>query len=536
MEPRATGTRATLLAKLRHPRAIWFVPVFAVLALVAWMFASPIGSAPDDDFHLISVWCANAANPGCAPGTDANTRLVPKALAHAPCYASNQDLSAACQNSLTFTAKPQVESNRGNFDGGYPPVYYGVMSIFAGSHIIVSALLMRLFTIVLFLGITIALYVLLPVARRQTLVLSWAITTIPLGIFLLASNNPSSWAIIGLGSCWQALLGYFESTGKRRIALGAIFALSVLMAAGARGDAAFYCVIAIVAVLWLTFTRTRSYLLLSILPIVLALVAVLFFVTSSQSVSGLVGLGSSGASESGIGAAGGSSVARQSLSGVGLLAYNLLNTQSLWAGVFGGWELGWLDTPMPALVSMGALAVFVAIAFVGLSRMGWRKLTVTLGITVALWVIPVYVLQKGGNTVGQNVQPRYLLPLIVVLGGMLLLARRGERLRFTRLQLILVVATLSIVNFVALHVNIQRYVSGNGHTGIDLDANEAWWWNMPFPPDLIWIVGSLAYAAMLALIVREIARRPALSAGSPETAPNIDLSFANDQTASGTKR
>jgi hypothetical protein len=525
MSDTSPGRARALLARLRHPRAIWFVPVFALLALGAWMLASPVGSAPDDDFHLISTWCANAANPGCAPGTDSTTRRVPKALAGVACYASNQNLSADCQNSLTFTAKPQVETQRGNFDGGYPPVYYAVMSVFAGSHIIASALLMRLFTIVLFLGITIALYILLPVSRRPTLVLGWAITTIPLGVFLIASNNPSSWAIIGLGSGWLALLGYYETTGRRRIALGSIFAASVIMAAGARADAAFYSILAIGVVFWLTFVRRRSYLLLSILPVVMIVVALLFFLTSSQSGSGLVGLGSSGPApgESGLE---GSSAARQSLSGVGLLAYNLLNAQSLWAGVFGEWGLGWLDTPLPALVTFGATAVFVAVAFVGLSRVTWRKLVVALGITIVLWILPVYVLQRGGNSVGQNVQPRYLLPLIVLLGGVMLLTRLNQRLPFTRVQLILVVATLSVANFVALHVNIQRYVSGNNHTGLDLDAHELWWWNAPFSPDVVWIVGSLAYAAMLVLIVREISRQvPAID---PVGSPNIDLTVAND--------
>jgi Predicted membrane protein (DUF2142) len=517
----------TLLERIRRPRAVWFVPVLALLALVAWMFASPVGSSPDDDFHLVSVWCANSANPGCAPGSSSTQRTVPRALVDAPCYAGNQNKSAACQNSLNFSAKPEVETSRGNFDGGYPPVYYAVMSAFAGSQIVVSALLMRLFTIVLFLGITIALYVLLPPARRQTLVLSWAITTIPLGFFLLASNNPSSWAIIGLGSAWQALLGYFESTGRRRVALGGLFVLAVLLAAGARSDAAFYCVVAIGVVVWLTFTRTRGYLVLLILPAVMVVVAVLFFLTSSQSNAGLVGLGNGTAAASGVGGAA-PSEARASLSGVGLLAYNLLNVQSLWAGAFGQWALGWLDTPLPALVTFGGTAVFVAVAFIGLSRMTWRKLIVMIGITIVLWALPVFILQKGGNLIGVNVQPRYLLPLIVLLGGVALLTRRNQRLDFSRLQLVVVVATLSLVNFVSLHVNIQRYVSGNNHAGLDLDAHEAWWWQMPFPPDLVWIVGSLAYAAMLAIIVREVSRRGALGMGGAGSAQNIDLSVANE--------
>jgi hypothetical protein len=504
------------MAWMRRPRAVWFVPALALLALLAWVFASPVGSSPDDDFHLTSIWCANSSNASCQPGTDASSRIVPKALVEAPCFAHDRYTSAACQlKDFTFESKPAVETSRGNFDGEYPPVYYAVMSIFAGSNIVLSVILMRVFTVLLFLGITIALYVLLPTFRRPTLVWSWAITTIPLGVFLLASNNPSSWAIIGLGSAWQALLGYYETTGKRRIALGALFAASVVMAAGARSDAALYSVVAIGVVIWLTFLRRRSYLLLSILPVVMALVAVFFVLTSTQTGSGLHGFTPTTSGGAASGAAtndsGTTTVSpSQGGTGFGLLAYNLLNAQSLWAGVFGHWGLGWIDTPLPAVVAFGATAVFVVVAFTGLARMSWRKLIVTIGLVVVLWALPVYVLQRGGEAVGTDVQPRYILPLIVLFGGVILLTRAGQRLSFTRVQLILVVATLSFANLVSLHVDIQRYVAGNNHSAIDLDAHDGWWWSMPISPNVVWIVGSLAYAGMLVLIVREVSRRQAL--------------------------
>ena len=506
--PAATTPRRTLLQRLRNPRAVWFVPVLAVIALLAWVFASPIGSAPDDDFHMVSIWCANPSNGACLPGSDSEKRIVPGAILDAPCFAFDQNKSAACQKSNTFIAKPTVESERGNFDNEYPPVFYAVMSIFAGPDIVLSDLIMRIFTVLLFLGLTIALYVLLPVGRRSTLVLSWAITTIPLGIFLLASDNPSSWAIIGVGSAWQALLGYFETEGKRRIALGAIFAVSVIMAAGSRSDAAFYSVIAIGAVIWLTFTPRRRYFLLAILPVVMAVVAVVFFATSGQTSAGIHGLGvTSGSSSAPSGAE--STDPAQNLSGVALLAYNLLNVQSLWAGVFGQWGLGWLDTPLPAVVTFGATAVFAVVAFTGLSRLTWRKLVVALGLTLLLWLVPVYVLGASDNAVGTNVQPRYILPLIVLLGGVILLTQRGQRLPLGRVQTILIIATLSVVNFVALHIDMQRYISGNNHASLDLDAHESWWWSMPISPDMVWLAGSLAYAIMLIIIVREVTRRRA---------------------------
>lgn len=481
-------------------KLIYLAPALAMIALLAWAFASPMGSSPDDDFHLASVWCANAARTNlCEPGSTPQTRIVPAAVHDAPCFAYDANKSAGCQlKDFTFSPKPTVETKRVNATGEYPPVYYAVMNIFAGSNILVSVLLMRIFTALLFVGITTALFVLLPAVRRQTLILMWMITTVPLGLFLLASNNPSSWAVVGIGSAWIALLGYFESIGRRKIALGVIFAVTVIMAAGARGDAALYAVVAIGAVGLLKLTWTRRFWLEAILPVALAIVAFGFFLVSRQSSSGINGFGGASAAPT----IGGASGAPEALHGFGLLAYDFLNANSLWAGVFGGWPLGWLDTPMPAFVSLGAVAVFVAVAFVGFSQLGLRKATTLVVIGLVLWLLPVYVLVQGGDTVGNAVQPRYLLPLIVLLGGVLLVSTRGRQFYFTHGQIYLVGGVLAAVNVVALELVIRRFVTGNGHLGLNLDTGDQWWWgSFPLSPNAVWIIGSLAYAGLMAVLV-----------------------------------
>ena len=39
-------------------KVIQLVPLLAILALACWALASPVGSSPDDNFHLASIWCA----------------------------------------------------------------------------------------------------------------------------------------------------------------------------------------------------------------------------------------------------------------------------------------------------------------------------------------------------------------------------------------------------------------------------------------------------------------------------------------------
>ncbi len=492
---------------LRRVRLIHAVPLLAVIALGAWALASPIGASPDDDFHLDSIWCANALNTSsCLPGSQPDTRIVPEALVEAPqCYAGYPEISAGCQaENFDLDPTPTAETDRGNFNNNYPPVYYAVMSTLVGPGIQASVLLMRLLNVLLFVGITTVLFALLPRGRRDALVWGWLIVTVPLGMFLLASNNPSAWALIGVGSSWLALLGFFEATGRRRIALGVLFGLTVLMASGARGDAALYTIIGSAVAVGLSFHRDRRFLLSTLLPIAAAIVSVLFFLSSQQSSVASVGLGGSSA------ISGGTADGAAPHDTFTLIAFNLLMVPSLWAGAFGEWGLGWLDTAVPAVVRVGAAAVFAAVVFAGIRFIDRRKAIAVVGIGLILWILPTYVLVRGGNVVGANVQPRYLLPLMVVLAVLALLPVREQALRLSWLQVGTVGGALLIAEAFSLHVNLRRYLTGNDVQGWNLDAGAEWWWDLPVSPMGVWIIGVLAYGGLLFVLGREAVRRDVL--------------------------
>lgn len=490
--------RTSVVALLRNRfTALWLAPVLALVALGSWAFASPLASSPDDDFHLASIWCAGTLpSSQCEPGVSVY-HAVPVALIRAPCFAHVEETSAACQ--APFLADPTLtaQTNRANFNHNYPPVYYAVMSLFVSQDFVTSALVMRFVTIVLFVALTTALFLLLPRRLRGPLLWGWMVTTVPLGLFLLASNNPSSWALIGVGSAWLALLGYLETTGRRRIALAALFLLSSLLAAGSRADAAIYLVLTFGVVVILTFRRERAYLLSLILPAVVAVGAFLLFVGTQQAAVSNTGLSDPTAPSAGA-----------ALSPFALLAYNLLNVPQLWAGIFaeGDWGLGWLDTTMPAVVSIGALLVFAGVVFSGLRAISWRKVIGILALVATLWLLPTYVLVRGNNAVGENVQPRYLLPLIIVLAALMVLEAGGRGpLRFNKFQVAIIVAALAVANSIALHTNIRRYVTGTDQPGVNLDAHPEWWWSIPISPMGVWVLGTVSFAALIALLARSIA-------------------------------
>lgn len=487
-------------------RLLYFAPVLALIALTAWAVGTPMGSSPDDNFHLVSTWCSSASpSANCTTGSGPNNRKVPEALLTSICYQASPGVSAACQLKTNFDPHKTVISDRGNFVGGYPPLFYDIMGLFVGPNILESVIVMRLVSVALFVGLTSALFVLLPRSRRPALIWGWIITTVPLGLFIIASNNPSSWAVIGVGSSWLALLGWFETVGYRKVALGALFALSILIAAGSRGDGAIFASLGMVVVLLLAFERSKRFALSCILPLVMMGICVYYFVSAQQVISGLNGFG--GPNSPG--------VPGETHSFSELLIHNLLNIPVLWAGVFGSFGLGWLDVAMPQVVLYGAVGSFVTVAAVGFSRLTKRKAAALAIVALALIVVPVVVLTRGSDVVGEQVQPRYILPLVVMFGGLLVLQTGRRRVEFTRGQIILITVTLAVVQAVALQITMRRYITGTGFGGLDLNSGMKWWWDTPISPMVVLVVGSVCYAGLIWILAREVSRvPPAVSASA----------------------
>ncbi len=474
-------------------KALVIVPVLAFLTLSAWVFASPIGASPDDDYHLASVWCANDARTDlCAPDpvNGEGWRLVLPGITTAPCFVADDTASAACQD-WSGPAAPVVAADHGNWIGAYPPVYYAFMNLFATTDVQTSAIVIRFVSVVIYLALMTALAVLLPSTLRVPLVAGAVITFVPLTGYLIASNNPGAWGIIGVGASWIAALGWFRSSGRRAWALGAVTVVAVLIAAGSRTDAAVYAILGLGIAAFLSFERSRAYVLKLILPVALVLVAAAFFRTSGYAAVAEGGL--NGGIED-----------PESRSIGAVLAYNLVSIPQLWTGVFGSWGLGWRMEVWPGfyLVEFAALVVFIGLASLGLRVMPWRKATMIIALVATLYVLPLYILTRGVSVVGENVQPRYLVPLVVVLGALILLGKADDPpFRPGPWHVIPAIVLLSAANAVALYTNIRRYITGFDVQQLNLDAGLEWWWaGVPFGPTALWIIGSLAFAATVTLL------------------------------------
>ncbi len=490
--------------RIRAPRRILLsvaIVVAAFIALAAWAFSSPPGSSPDDDYHMASIWCAAGDEPGlCATTSTPNERVLSsELLSAASCFAFDPDRAASCPRDETHTAV----TTRGNWNGeAYPPLYYATMHVFAGKDLSVSIAAIRLANVALYLGVITALFFLLPRRGRPALLWGALLTSVPLAIFLIPSINPSSWAVISATGLWAAAWGFFEQRGVRKVLLGVLTVLLLVLGAGSRSDSAAYGVLALIAASVLAFRKDRRYLWSLALPVGLIAVAGAFFLTSGQSA-----------------VVGAETVTKNaSYTFTELLFINLKALPQLLSGVLGTWGLGWLDTYMPGIVWVTMMLVFAGVVFWGLRLGHARKWIALAGVGVGTLVVPLYILLHDGVVVGNGVQPRYVLPLIIMFAGIAVYGFSRGGLGLNRLQLCIVGGGLVVAQSIALHVNIRRYVTGLDVTGINLDRNIEWWWNSPISPMGIWALGTVAFAVVIVGLLAVVWPRREETEPTPSTA------------------
>ncbi|CAB4596596.1 MAG: DUF2142 domain-containing protein [Actinobacteria bacterium] len=452
--------------------------IAAFVSLGAWALSSPIGSSPDDDYHNASIWCGQGFREGlCEEGGEEGAVVVATTLiANSACFAFHPELSGACPQS----SEP-IETFRSNADGGYPPIFYWTMSWLASDNLDASIIAMRLVNAALAIALLAATLAVLPREQRQAPLFAVVATAMPLGIFVLASVNPSSWTYVSLVTFFASFVAFLrEESSTQRWKLVSLSAVSMLMGAGTRADAGVYIVLAIALAWILVFARKRVTWQNVGASAIFAGLSYLFYRGAGQ--AGYWGAGSEGSG----------------VSSLGEFAANLVNLPMLWVGVFGTSGLGWLDTEMPSSVWVVGLGLFTAILFMSVSKLTRSHGVALLGAFGAVVAVPMYMLTINDTAVGASVQPRYIMPLMALVVAVALyrfIPQSGVQL--SRVQLGLIGVGLAVANLVALHTNTLRYVSGNEVRSVNLDENIDWWWaSVPVSPSGVWLIGSVAFAVM----------------------------------------
>ena len=136
--------------------------------------------------------------------------------------------------------------------------------------------------------------------------------------------------------------------------------------------------------------------------------------------------------------------------------------------------------------------------------MSWRKALASIMVFGAMAGIPILVATPTAFPNLGAYHARYTLPLLGVL-LLIWVSSAFKKSSLTKGQFTLFVVFLSVVNAVAMHTTIARYVRGLlwiPHIGlialVNLNGDIQWWWaDMSLSPMTLWGLASLGYTLAL---------------------------------------
>lgn len=358
-----------------------------------------------------------------------------------------------------------------------------MMSWFATSNVTASVQTMRLLNVVIF--ITLAVIAFFTSARhfRRPMLIAIGATIVPLGMFIVASTNPSSWALYSPLFVYILTRSLLERSSRQRSWLTtALIVTTGALAAAARADAAIFVLAAFGLALWGPLTRWVRRAEIWVAGVSMLLISGVSALSGPQSGSALAGL-----SDSANGA------------GVGLLLKNLFEIPALYVGALGGWGLGWLDTTPPAVVFSSLTLLLGGLVFGAIAVKQSHREFIVPGLALLLMIVLPLVISQGARaSIGTFVQPRYVLPLLA-LGVVTLITTRTTRYLIAPRQVLLGLVIVTAANALSLYINIARYSTGLSNMALNLNAGP---WQPAGTAFGVLFVGVVAFAALAALSYR----------------------------------
>ena len=459
---------------------------FGFIFLTFWALSSPIGSSPDDDFHLASIWCEEINQSElCEVDSESLTATVPVGLAKGQhCFAANGYQSAICQkDSLALPNTEVFETPHGNWINLYPSGFYKVMSFMNSGDFVKSVLAMRLFNAALFLLMLFITYRAVELRVFHNYITALLPALIGLGYFLIPSTNPSSWAIMSCATFAISFSAFFMGFVRSKIFLFISIYLSLFMAISSRVDATVY--IALTAVLIIIFSKfkvlTVTHYLITASVLLISMLRLLNGPKQTDTlINGGVGIENLTRPES------------------VTLWINLQNLPSILIGGFGYWPLGWFDTAIPIVGWLTTSIIVSILLWMHIPFMDYRTQSRAILGFAFLCVIPMWIMSRGNNIVGEAVQPRYIYPFLLAM--IALVVSNLNDLKISKSQRNLMIFLISVAQSVVLHAQLRRYLTGQDVSGINLNRNIEWWWSDSFlSPNMVWILGSLSFMATVIL-------------------------------------
>ena len=374
---------------------------------------------------------------------------------------------------------------------GQQSLFYWVNGLLVSANFELSILMMRFLNSVILLSLLILAAKSSSADANVRLRVVLLSISIPVCFWTVTSNSSSSWTFLGTAFAWfflDSLLIGPERTHKSFAIVGLL--LSIFLSMGSRSESAPFLLVQFAAFLGLRF-HSREWMVQNIRLVRLAIVgfALLGYVFYSTEMwvfftdaFGYVRDDTPIMRPS-------SWVLLHNFQSIPLLYYWLISS----IGV-----LNATDFEFPETVGILTSTVLAIILYESLRQITKRSQLILLLILFTALVVPLIVLQSNTLLVGEELLPRYLFPLFVLLVGFSVFQRS---LPFTlgRGQALFIASGLSLAHLIVLRLVILRHTVGIEQFGLfDLDSGIEWWWTLDAVPSpmTVWYVGSVSFSVL----------------------------------------
>jgi len=394
-----------------------------------------------------------------------------------------QDYSAACQQEIYGQEISTDFFSRGT----YPKSFLNVLRNFVGSDVEASVVKMRLFnSFVAAVLLTVA--VSLDWRRSADSFIAWLVVAAPVTIYFIASVNTSSWTLIGTTCFTIATLTALKNRSTVKIWLPAtvLAFASIWLTNASRNEGKFTLFILVSAILALEFKPKRlNHGVRAVVILLASFTAVALPFSRFGKLFGTANVFRDPRVE-----VNGEIITTAN----NLFINNVLNLPRFIMGLFGQWGLGWFEIELsPTVWIFGLEATLLVVVFSLMKSSRFEKLTIVSLFTLISAAV-LYLNQRAFAIVGNDIQPRYFLPLFL---GTLIIATYKKSQSFPS-WLLRTVAILSVIaNSIALRDTIRRYTTGQDVlTSKSLNQPIEWWWKFGPQPETVWLLGSLSLAIL----------------------------------------
>ena len=454
---------------------------------------SAVGSSPDEDYVLTSIWCGTEGNPPyCRKDPDRANAMILPIMAAEPslCFRQlGQDYSAKCQEGIY---NQEISTDFYNSAKLYPDTYFRVIRNFVGTDVESSVMKMRLFNSFLAatLIVTASAFVL---KKNSDFLLAWLAVIAPVSIYFIASVNTSSWNLIGVTVFAISFTTALKHRRKPRwcIPVVAMALFAVLFTNSSRYEGKYVILLLAAAILYSEFapkvlrlTKKSALTGLAILPLI--------YLTYNYfaDVYGRVNIFDDPRVEVSEGI---------TTTANNLLVNNIITLPRFITGFFGSWGLGWFELELTQTVWLFTLQAFLLVVGFALRKSSNTHRLIFGSMLTIMCIAILYANQQRFAKVGEYIQPRYFLPFFL---GIVIIAAANKTERYPNSLVITVAILATISNSIALRDTIRRYTTGQDvFISKSLNNPIEWWWQFGPQPETVWLTGTLAFAALWALLI-----------------------------------